>query len=72
MSRPTDKRAVLKKMEAVRAVIDKEIAGMGDGLYARGLSTEGYAGGYRDALDDIRAALTHGCVADRRGWWRRP
>ena len=42
----------------------------GDDKFARGLSSEGYAGGYMQALDDIDGALTHGCPSDHRGYWR--
>ena len=70
----TDKRHVLKRMKAVRAIVQEEIAGnrnMGSGgLYARGMAAEGYAGGYLQALDDIDGALTHGHPSDHRGYWR--
>ncbi len=51
------------------AAATREIAG-GDGIYARGLSAEGYAGGYRQALYDIKMIL----IADvplpmTRGYW---
>ena len=36
--------------------------------YSKGLSSEGYEGGYRDALDDVQLAL-NGVVPNRRGWW---
>ena len=68
----TDKRHVLKLIAAVRKVVAAEIAanaGRGS-LYARGLSGEGYAGGYLQAIDDISAALRHGYPSDHRGYWR--
>ncbi len=40
-------------------------------LYARGLSTEGFDGGYYQALIDVDALLHHGYPADSRGVWRR-
>lgn len=67
----TDRRVVLKRIAAVREVVQAEITGHGkDGdLYARGLSTEGFAGGYLQALDDVDGALVHGYPSDHRGYW---
>lgn len=67
----TDKRHVLKRMQAVRAQVMAELRENGDGRFGRGLSSEGFAGGYLQALDDIDAALTHGSPSDHRGYWRR-
>lgn len=67
----TDKRYIIKMMAEVRKVVQEEMSGGGDGLYARGLSTEGFAGGYAQALDDIDAALCHGSPSDHRGYWAR-
>jgi hypothetical protein len=67
----TDKRVVLKRIAAVREVVQAEITShskSGD-LYAHGLSTEGFAGGYLQALDDIDGAITHGYPSDHRGYW---
>jgi hypothetical protein len=46
-----------------------EINGQGRGKYAAGLSSEGYAGGYRDALDDVMLALS-GIRPKRRNYWQ--
>ena len=68
----TDKRVVLRKMRTVRALLMEEIRGNAThGRVAAGLSTEGFAGGYLAALDDIEAALSHGSPSDHRGYWRR-
>lgn len=69
--RLTDKRIVLRRIAAVREVVQAEITGSSKdgGLYARGLSTEGFAGGYLQALDDIDGAITHGYPSDHRGYW---
>lgn len=70
----TDKRTVLKRIEKVRAVVMAEISGnRGDGsnMYARGMSMEGFAGGYLQALDDVEAALTHGYPSDHRRYWTK-
>lgn len=39
--------------------------------YAAGLASEGYVGGYVDALRDI-LLLLDGCEPQRRGYWSRP
>lgn len=44
--------------------------GAGSNMFARGLSAEGFAGGYLQALDDIDAALVRGYPSDHRGYWR--
>lgn len=69
----TDKRNVLKRMEKVRAVVRDEIRGNGasGGKFARGLASEGFAGGYLQALDDVEAALRHGYPSDHRGYWAK-
>lgn len=70
--RKTDKRAVLARMKKIRAVVQAEITdnASSGGLYARGLASEGFAGGYLMALDDIDGALVHGYPSDHRGYWR--
>lgn len=51
-------------------IVNKEIIGNASsgGLYARGLSSEGYAGGYRDALHDVLLALDG--IRPGRDYWR--
>lgn len=73
MTKLTDKRTVLRRIAAVREVVSEEIhsnaqRNSGD-LYSRGLSAEGFAGGYLQALDDIDGALCHGYPSDHRGYW---
>jgi len=49
--------------------VDEEIAGLAShGHTAAGLSSEGYAGGYRDALYDM-INLLNGVFPQRRYWW---
>jgi hypothetical protein len=70
--RLTDKRVVLQRMAAVRKVVMAEISGnAGCGKIASAISSEGYAGGYLQALDDINDALTHGHPGDHRGYWEK-
>jgi hypothetical protein len=69
-------RGIKRKLKLVREQVEREISGLasrgsGSGInYAGGLAGEGYAGGYRDALDDILLALD-GIPPSRRGWWPR-
>lgn len=71
MSNPTDKRNVLRLIDVVRKVVHDEIRGnRGEDKFSRGLSMEGFAGGYMQALDDVEAALRHGEPSDHRGYWR--
>ncbi len=39
------------------------------GKYARGLASEGYVGGYAQALEDVRAMLDGVPPGDPRGFW---
>lgn len=71
MPKLTDKGVVLKRIAAVRRVVEEELRSSGRGFYARGLSSEGFVGGYLQALDDVEAALRHGFPSDHRGYWRR-
>ena len=41
-----------------------------DSLHSRGLASEGYLGGYRDALQDV-VLLINGTIPNRRQLWRR-
>lgn len=70
--RVTDKRTVLKLIAQVRQVVQSDIADSGrQDRVAAGLASEGFAGGYLEALNDVEAALRHGCPSDHRGYWRR-
>ena len=72
MTRPLDKRGLLKAMRDVRKVVEGDIRALSQGgRYAAGLSTEGYTGGYLQALDDIDAMLRHGYPRDPNGYWLR-
>lgn len=68
------KREFLKRLDAALEKVAAEIAGNrgGDGpehKFARGLSMEGYAGGYQQALYDVDALLRHGYPNDPRHYW---
>lgn len=67
----TDKRYVLKRIDAVRKEVMREISAHAErGGTAGGLANEGFAGGYLEALNDVEAALRHGYPSDHRGYWR--
>jgi len=62
-------RGIKRLLTIARDNVSNEIAGLREGgIYARGLSAEGYSGGYRDALDDVVLAL-NGNIPQRHGWW---
>jgi hypothetical protein len=66
-------RGVKKLIRAVSDEVGNEIAGTAQGgFYAAGLSAEGYAGGYRDALHDV-LVLMNGVLPNRggRSWWEK-
>ena len=58
------------RIEAARGRVTEEIHGnaASGGMYARGLAAEGYAGGYRDALDDV-LLLLDGAQPRTRNYW---
>lgn len=70
-------KGIKRNLSEVLANIDIELSGLSragepssrENLYARGLASEGYAGGYRDAISDVLLAL-NGVSPSRRGWWR--
>ncbi len=63
-------RGIKRLLAVARRNAEREIlmtASLGS-KYARGLAGESYAGGYRDALDDVLLAL-NGVTPNRNGWW---
>jgi hypothetical protein len=63
-------RDFLPRLRLARERVSASIRALGTGgRVAAGLSTEGWAGGYRQALDDVEAMLRHGSPADPRGYW---
>jgi hypothetical protein len=67
-------KGIKRKLYKVYDNVSKEIADFSrnkdgqDGFYARGLASEGYNGGYRDAISDVLLAL-NGVNPNRRFWW---
>lgn len=50
-------KGIIRKLKKVLENVDKEINSHDGGFFSRGLASEGYAGGYRDALYDVMLAL---------------
>jgi hypothetical protein len=65
MKLPVIRRALTVAQQKVNADIAEFAAG---GRAAAGLASEGYSGGYRDALSDVQLVL-NGVRPNRRGWW---
>lgn len=61
----------MKVIESVKAKVSCEIADFAShgGLFAGPLASEGYAGGYRDALEDVLIFLDAGVRPGRRHYW---
>jgi hypothetical protein len=59
-----------KKIEVARSVVEREISNFASngGPFAGALSSEGYHGGYRDALNDVLLVLS-GVTPHRRNFW---
>lgn len=62
---------VARARKRVQEQINNDASAGGEGIggmYARGLASEGYNGGYRDALDDV-ILLLNGATPYKNGWW---
>ena len=65
-----NKREMAKRIGQARKLVQKEISGQAShGKLAGALASEGYAGGYRDALDDVLLLLSAGVNPRRRNYW---
>jgi hypothetical protein len=64
------RRWIALALERVQAEITGHSRG-GMGIYSGGLSSEGYSGGYRDALMDV-ALLLNGVKPRRRHYYNEP
>lgn len=63
------KKQAERVIKIVRQNLSKEISDLAyGGKYAAGLASEGYSGGYRDALDDVMLLL-NGVTPNRRHYW---
>jgi hypothetical protein len=60
----------IKRLKSAQAKARAAIASHDGSKYARGLSNEGFDGGYLQALYDVEAMLTHGTPGERkREFW---
>ena len=69
-------RELRRMLPKVHAVVCAHIKGEYDANRALGSRTavmagEGYAAGYRDALNDVEAVLQHGYPSDQWGFWKK-
>lgn len=66
-------RGIKRHLSAARKRVEEEIRANTDqnSLYSRGLASEGYAGGYLAALDDI-ALVLNGVRPNSRYWEDMP
>jgi len=69
-----NKKKTMALLQKVQAEVDKEISSCaqgvsGGGIYARGLASEGYAGGYKDAISDVMLALNGVWPNSRYHFW---
>lgn len=64
-------KGIKRELKAAYEAARREIAALSasGGHFARGLSSEGYMGGYAQALDDVTLAL-NGVEPDRWRRWR--
>lgn len=65
------KLTLMRLIQQARSRAQREISGVAEqgSMYARGLSSEGYSGGYRDALDDVMLLIHAGVVPNRYPYW---
>jgi hypothetical protein len=62
--------AKIKRIRAALARVNREISlNAQGGKFASGLASEGYAGGYADALNDVLLLIQGDCVPNRRDYW---
>lgn len=61
---------LLKRIKKARDKTLEKMGQHGGGMYARGLATEGFLGGYLACLDDVDAMATHGYPADLYDVWK--
>jgi hypothetical protein len=74
MTRGLTRAELLKRLVHVHKRVSADISAQrgNDSFYGAGLASEGYAGGYLAALNDIEAMLRHGQPNDTRGYWKDP
>lgn len=63
-------KGIKTRLKEVIAKIGTKISSSTDGKVASGLASEGYAGGYSDALSDV-LLLLNDVEPERRDYWKR-
>ena len=63
-------RGIKQPLEKVREKVHTEITDLANASssFGGGMASEGYKGGYLDAIEDVTLAL-NGVRPSRRGWW---
>ena len=67
------KTQVMKLIRNAQRNVEKEISNISsrsNSIYSRGLASEGYSGGYRDALNDV-ILLLNDVTPTRRDYWEQ-
>jgi hypothetical protein len=59
-----------KRIDQALVNIEARLNDHDDSKFARGLASEGYVGGYRDALYAVSALIRDYAPQDSRGFWR--
>ena len=69
MPRP---KGIMRKLDIVAKNVNRAISNQArsGGMYARALSSEGYVGGYRQAIQDVILAL-NGNEPNTRNFWEK-
>jgi hypothetical protein len=62
-------KGIQRKIDRALRRIKTEMSCNDGGKYARGLASEGFAGGYQQALYDVEALLRGVPPGDQRGYW---
>lgn len=64
-------KGIIRKVERANSAVQAEISAMAaHGHIASAMASEGYNGGYMDALQDVLLAL-YGNTPNRNGWWKK-
>ncbi len=64
-------KGIKRRLKRVASRVEQDIVANTDtnSLYSRGLSREGYRGGYAQAISDVQLALNGVEPSDNRGYW---
>jgi hypothetical protein len=63
-------RGIIRQLKRARKAAEKDMSAA-TSFYGRGLASEGYSGGYRDALNDVELALNTGHGNGSSRYWPR-